>query len=224
MRLSDSYDIPEEVVQGPHSPVFEKFLRNWFGDTYAITHGELDLTFLKDLTPEERELAREMIRRNLKLKQTHVIQGVSALHDVAAAPILRRMLDDESDESRRLTIASTLWKLNGDPVFIECLNHAKVSHCNLLDGAHLLQVLWLGDERAIDFLIDLLDCKNKDWFVQYQTLGVLNRLEFGRQIAVPAREMPRQPDDYRKRRHDPAFRELMTAAVRKWNSEMKNGR
>ena len=58
MRLADSYDIPDEVSRGPHSPAFEQFLRNWFGDTYALTHGELDLSFLDDLPPEELALAR----------------------------------------------------------------------------------------------------------------------------------------------------------------------
>ena len=115
MRLPDSYDIPEEVARGPHSPAFAKFLSNWFGDTHALTHGELDLTFLEDLTAEELELAQEMVRRNLKLKYTHIIEGAAALHDIAAVPILRAMFNEESDESRRLTIAGALWKLIKDP-------------------------------------------------------------------------------------------------------------
>jgi len=163
-----------------------------------------------------------MLRRNLRLMNTHIIQGASLLHDVAAVPILRNLLEEESDPDRRLTIAGALWKLSGDPVFIECLNQARTSRCNLLEGAHLLKVLWLGDGRAIDFLIDLLDFQ--EWLVRSQALGLLNELEFGRRMGIPAREMPRQPDDYRKRRRDPAFRELMTAAVRKWNFEMKTGR
>ena len=222
MRLSDVYDIPEEVARGVHSQAFEKFLWNWFGDTYAITHGELDLRFLEDLTPDEVELAQELVRRNLKLKYTHIIQGASLLQDISSVATLRTMLQKEPDEDRRLTIAGALWQLNRDPVFVEYLNHAKLSHCSLLDGAHLLKVLWLDDERAINILIDLLDCKER--FVQYQTLSLLNSLEFDRAMNCVAREMPRQPDQYRKRRHDPAFREMMTAAVNKWNTETQNGR
>ena len=197
-----SYEIPEEIEQGAHSPAFTKFLRGWFLDTYAITHGELDITFLKELTPEELETARELIRRNLKTRYTHIVEGASALHDVEAAPILREMLDKEPEESRRLTMAGALWKIAKDPVFIDCLERAKASNGSLV-SAHLHQVLWLDDERAIDFLIDLLD--HREWLVQAPTLSLLNQLESGLRVAMPVREMPHQPDDYRRRRNDPAL-------------------
>jgi hypothetical protein len=71
------------------------------------------------------------------------------------------MLDDEPDESLRLLIAGALWKLNKDPVFIECLNRAKKNGL-LKIPFHLEQVLWLNDERAIDFLIDLLPETDQD--------------------------------------------------------------
>jgi hypothetical protein len=222
VRLSDSYDVPESVASGHHSPTFSKFLRNWFGDTTALTQGELDITFLSELTPEELSLARELIRRNLRLKHNHVIEGAAALHDLAAAPILHAMLDDESDMSRRLTIAGALWKINRDPVFIKCLQEAKSVRASIFAYVHLWQVLWLDDERAVDFLIDLLD--EKDWTVQSLTLGLLNQLESGRRMGIPAREMPHQPADYRKLRGDPAFRAQMTAAIRQWNAQSKNGR
>jgi hypothetical protein len=59
VRLSDRFDIPEEVSRGPHSPAFGKFLFSWFGDTGPLTHGELDIRFLNDLTPEELTRARQ---------------------------------------------------------------------------------------------------------------------------------------------------------------------
>jgi hypothetical protein len=64
LRLRDSYDVPSEVALGSHSRAFGEFLWNWFGDTYRITRGELDLTFLRDLTPEE-------------LEQDHIIEGAA---------------------------------------------------------------------------------------------------------------------------------------------------
>lgn len=251
MRLSDSYDVPVEVARGPHSPAFAKFLSSWFGDTYALTRGELDLTFLEDLTAEERELAREMVRLNLELKYTHIIEGVSALHDVAAAPILRAMFNEESDESRRLTIAGVLWKLVKDPIFIECLERAKSS--GSLGYFNLLMVLWLDDARAIDFLIDVLPQEDREsapwrllrWLTfrlplrpilarvyiahahhneaGFFALSLLNQLESGRQILAD-RKMWRLPSDYRMRRREADFRESMTAAIHKWNLETKNGR
>jgi hypothetical protein len=221
LRLRDSYDIPEDVAAGSHSPSFGNFLWSWFGDTYAVTHGELDLTFLDDLTPEELSLARELIRRNLRLKRNHIIEGASALHDVDAAPILLKMFHEEPDISRRLTLAGALWKINRDHVFVECLDEAKATHGGIFAFRHLLQVLWLDDERAVDFLIDLLNAK--EWMTQSMTLGLLNELEFGRRMGIPAREMPHQPADYRKMRADPAFRAQMVSAIHKRNAESKNG-
>jgi hypothetical protein len=222
LRLQEIFDVPEEIANGPQSAAFRDFLWNWFGDTRAVVNGELDLTFLKELSAEELGIARDLIRRNLKLRYVHIIEGASALDDIEAAPILRRMITDEPEESRRLTIAGALWKLVKDPVFLTCLECAKANKGPLLVGRHLLQVLWLDDERAVDFLIDLLD--HKDSFVRSSALGKLNQLEFGRRMGIPAREMPSQPGDYRKRRNDSAFRENMVAAVRKWNRSMNYGR
>lgn len=222
MRLSDTYDVPESVASGPHSPAFAKFLRNWFGDTTALTHGELDITFLNELTPEELSLARELIRRNLKLKYTHIVQGAAALHDPAAVPILHQLLDNEPDMDRRLTISGALWKINRDQAFIETLREVRAIRPSLFGYFHTLKVLWLDDERALDFLIDLLNVKDK--MVHLTALGLLNELEFGRSMpGVPAREMPHQPPDYNRLRTDPAFRAIMTEAIHRRNRESKNG-
>lgn len=222
MRLSDTYNVPESVAAGHHSPAFSKFLRNWFGDATALTHGELDFTFLNDLTSEELSLARVLIRGNLPLRQWHIIEGAAALHDAEAAPILHAMLDKESDQSWRLTISWALWKINRDPIFIECLQQAKSVRPGVFGYFHLLQVLWLGDERALDFLIDLLD--ENDRKVRSFTLALLNELEFGRRMGIHACEMPHQPGDYRKLRSDPAFRVQMAAAIRRRNAESRNAR
>jgi hypothetical protein len=222
MRLRDSYDVPEDIVSGTHSPAFANFLWNWFGDTTALTHGELDITFLKDLTPGELSVARELIRRNLRLKHNHIIDGAAALHDESAVPILRSMLAEEPTISRRLSIAGALWKINRDPVFIECLEAAKSANDDIFSYFHAFQVLWLNDERAADFLIDLLD--QKDRMTQTTALRILNEVESGKRMAIPARELPHQPSYYRKLRNDPAFRVQMAAAVRRRNEENKNGR
>ncbi len=195
-------------------------------------------------------MARELIRRNLKCRYNHIISGTWALDDVEAAPLLRALLDAESDESRRLTISGALWKLIRDPVFIECLNRAKKS--GLLGPAHLEQVLWLNDERSIDFLIDLLPQEDDDprerrllrlrdlfrytpfrrmtmrMVIEHNeptrgarwALSLLNRLETGR--LVPKAEW-RPPSYYRNRRNDLAFREMMLQAVHKSIAEMHQG-
>jgi hypothetical protein len=217
----DSYDIPEAVAAGPHSPAFARFLWNWFGNPIALSRGELDLTFLNDLTQDELSLARELIRRNLPVKHNSIFQGVEALSDVEAAPILRKMLSEETDLSWRLTISGALWRLNRDPVFIKCLEEAKSVRPSIFQGVHLWQVLWLDDERAVDFLIDLLD--QRDWPTQSMTLGLLNQLEFGHPMGIPARKMPHQPADYSRLRGDAAFRTHMVAAIHELNAKRKNG-
>lgn len=219
MRLSDCYDVPLEVISSAHSQAFNDFLWNWFGDVRAITHGELDLTFLKGLSPGELALARELLRRNLKLRQNHIVEGVAALNDVDAVPVLRRMLDHEPDESRRLLLAGALWRLVKDPVFLSCLEHAKATG-GILMSAHLKQVLWIDDERSVDLLIDLLD--QRDRRVWTQALGLLNKLEMGYRCGIPARDMQHQPEYYRKHRRDRVVRDKLTEAIRNWNREPKN--
>lgn len=92
MILSDVYEIPEAVVREPHSNAFAQFLQNWFGNSWALTRGEVDLTFLNDLTLDERQMAKDLLRRNLTLRYAHLIEGAAALDDVASIPILKGML------------------------------------------------------------------------------------------------------------------------------------
>ena len=254
MILRDSYDIPEEVSRGPHSPAMEKFLRSWFGDIRALSLGELDITFLNDLTEEELKVAREMLRRNLKLRQIHLFIGVSALHDVEAAPTLRAMIDDEPSDSRRLSMAGALWKLTRDPIFPFLLERAKASGDQNLITAHLNQVVWLDDDRALDFLIDLLADEYKEpafWravrkvaykmpfrpflartYIAHRRAKVRKDSVFALALLNrlesgwlnPAPKTGRPPSEYRELRNDPAFRRNMVAAIHKWNAESTNGR
>ena len=54
--------------------------------------------------------------------------------------------------------------------------------------------------------------------------SLLNRIEFGGPRQPVEREKWRSPSEYRRLRDDPAFRELMTVAVHRWNAETTNGR
>jgi HEAT repeat protein len=215
VQFGDRYEIPEEVVRRPYSPAFAQFLHHWFVDSFGLSRGEVDLAFLNDLTPEEIEVARELLRRNLKLKYTHIIKGVAAVRDLRSLPLLRTMLSEEPDLGRRLTIAGTLWKLARDPLFIECLDFMKESENAHLKQAHIHQILWLENDWAIDLLIDLLD--DKDKLVRSMALKMLNSLEFDRSM-VGDSELPRQASDYRLRRHEQAFRELMVRHIQHFST------
>jgi len=219
--LSDVYEIPEAVVRGPHSNAFVQFLQNWFGNSAALTRGEVDVTFLNDLTSSERQIAQDLLRRNLKLRYTHVIEGVAALGDLASIPILRAMLASEPDVSRKLTIAGALWKLDQDVVFVDCLNQMISNKNATFKQAHFHQILWLGDERAIDFLVELLE--DSDQFVRFLALSTLNGLEFERLFFVPEAKLPCGSDAYRLRRKDADFRSMMVAHLRARNVKVVNG-
>lgn len=220
MRFRDSYDVPPELLKEERSRPFRDFLWCWFADPSAVTHGQLDISFLLELSGTELASARELIRRNLKLKQTHIIQGAAALRDMSAVPILREMLDEESDDSRRLVLAGALWNLVRDPVFIACLERAKKKGGSLFAYGHINQVLWLDDERALEFLIDLLD--QRDSLVRLQVLNLLNTLELGRRVNNPA-EIVYRPDDYRNRRMDPTFRNTMVESIMSFNRKVRTG-
>jgi hypothetical protein len=105
------------LVDDPPSPAFRQYLLNWFGSN-RVSFAER-LRTANNLAPEETALARQLIRRNLKCRRSHIISGTWAPDDLEAVPPLRAMYDSEPDESRRLVIAGALWKLNKDPVFIE---------------------------------------------------------------------------------------------------------
>jgi len=95
-------------------------------------------------------------------------------------------------------------------------------------------VLWLDDERAIDFLIDLLPTDDRDYhrmrrrgiwrkvfgiardqatFTGWLALSMLNSLEAGGRFVY--REEQRPPSHYRELRNDRGFRDLMVEAVHK---------
>lgn len=241
MILRDSYDVPEEIARGPHSPAFREFLYNWFGDTVALTHGELNLGFLRELTPEELTVARELIRRNLKLRQNHIIEGAGLLADPEAVPILRKMLAKD-DGGWALVIAGALWRINRDPVFLDVIANSK-GRLSLF-GFWNWKVLWLDDERAIDILVDALPLEDREsapWrFMRRfcfrwpfrRTLGrlysahrnkglenywawtALSNLEQGHTLTLEERN---PPSYYRQRWQEPEFRAFLLDKLHKWN-------
>jgi hypothetical protein len=212
-QYSTAYDIPPGLFDEERSPAFAGFFEHWFVNIWAVSRHELELGFLEDMSPQEKDVAKDLLRRNLHLKYTHIIEGVAALHDLEAVPILREMAAIEMNPSRRLTMAGTLWKLVQDPLLVDCLTRMKKSDNVHLRSAHLRQVLWLRDERSVDLLIDFLD--DSDKFVRLLALSALNEVEFEENFLVPANQLPRQPDEYRTRRDDGAFRKMMVAHLRR---------
>jgi hypothetical protein len=185
------------------SPEFREFYGHYFVNSLGLARREVDLAFLERLDSAERGLAARLLRSNLHLRYTHIIEGFAELRDASAAGELRAMLQDEPDLSRRLTIGRTLWRLERDPSFVALLAEMIRAKSPTLRQAHLDDVLLLEDERSIHLLIDLLD--DSDSFVRFLALSHLNGIEYKKSFLVPAQELPHDAGYFRNRRTDPVF-------------------
>ena len=129
------------------------------------------------------------------------------------------MVAAEPDLSRRLTIAGTLWRLARDPLFIDLLKEMKASKNATLKQAHIHQIAWIPDGRAIDLLIELLD--DNDRIVRSWALDMLKSIESGKRSWIDLHQLHRDPEYYRTRRNDPALRGSMVESLIKRNAESK---
>ncbi len=197
-----AYDL-EPIDWTRASPVFREFFHQYFVDSRALIRGEVDLAPLTAMRAEEMELARALLRRNLRLRYSHIIDGVAHFGDLSAVPQLRALLEGEQDLSRRLTVARALWRLTSDSAFIALLSEMVASPNSILKQAHIDDVLLVKDERAIDLLIALLD--DPDSFVRSLALSRLNGLEFHKHYLLSAADLPHDPSYYRAHCRDPRF-------------------
>jgi hypothetical protein len=211
------FDIPPALKRKCKngSEALRCFYRHFFVDTYGLTRREVDLSFLKQLTPDELQIARDLLRRNLGRSYTHIIEGAAALGDIEAVPLLRSLLAQHSDLSRRLTIAGSLWKLARDPCFPNCIAEMVASGSTTLKETHVEQILWLGDERSIHHLIKLLNDGGS--FVRFLALSHLNGIEHGERFLFKA--LPTSAEEYKNRQNDDYFIDHMVNRLQKWNQQ-----
>ena len=183
------------------SPSLRAFVQNFFENTLALSRGELDLAFLKELSPADVLQARTLVQRNLHLRYTSIIEGLGLLGDASDAQSLQDLLNTETEPSRRLTIGKALWRIRRDPQFPTLLEQMIASDDVMLKQAHIDDVLLLGDHRSIAFLTRLLD--DDDPFVRHLALGTLNALEFSAHYLTPT--FPHDAEYYRTRQSDAAL-------------------
>jgi hypothetical protein len=216
--VNQFYDIPRALkrkcLRG--SEAIRLFYHHFFIDSYGLTRGEVDLCFLNKLTSDELSVARQLVRLNLHLRYTHIIEATAELRDIDAIPALREMYDTETDLSRRLTIAGSLWKLTRDQCFIECINELVACKSNTMKEAHIDQILWLGDTRSIYFLVQLLDDPGQ--FVRSLALSRLNEIEHGEFFL--GKPLPTAADEYRIRSSD---HEFVNSMVKRLGKLERNG-
>jgi HEAT repeats len=162
------------------SPALKSFYDIFFVNWTALSRREADLRFTGLLKGEELAIAKELIRRNLNRGYDHILDGAAVFRDTEVVPQLKKTLAAVADLSRRLTIAGTLWRIAKDPSFEECLREMVRSENHTLKEAHFEQIGWLGDERAIDMLIDLLSDRGD--FVRSLAVAQLNEIEHQRRF------------------------------------------
>ncbi|MCX6545913.1 MAG: hypothetical protein NTV05_16060 [Acidobacteria bacterium] len=155
-RARQFYEYPPGMIDVQRSPAFEAFCHYYVHDSFGLSRREVDLGFLRALTADEVGLARSFLRANLHTRHVHIVKGVADLEDRTCVPLLRGMLGDEQDASRRLVIAGSLWRLDRDQIFVDLLEDMlRSSQCWLIK-AHQGEILWVADYRAIDLMIQTL--------------------------------------------------------------------
>jgi len=193
------YDLGDIDIKAM-SADFQLFVQHYFVDSTGLTRGEVDLAFLERLSVPELSVARDLLRRHLHLRYTHIIAGTADLRDIAAVDDLRALLGVEPSLSGRLTIARALWRLVRDEIFYDFLVQMQQSDSPGVKQAHLDDVLLLADERAVSFLVILLD--DADSFVRSMALHHLNCLEHRKHFLLRPEDLPHDAQYYRQHRED----------------------
>ena len=196
------YDLPP-IDWDRVSPAFAEFFHHYFVDPIPLSRGEVRSAGISGLSPDDTALAASLLRRNLRLGYTHIIDGLGLLGDRGAAAQLRALLESERDLSRRLVLARNLWRLDRDAAFPAILSELAASENPTLKQAHMDDVLLLDDERAVDILVEYLD--DQDDFVRAMALTHLNSLECRTFFLMSPADLPHSAAEYRARRWEPQF-------------------
>ena len=159
------------------SQAFKNFYQNHFVDSYGLSRREVDISFFKTMTDEEREVARRLVRYNLKLRQVHLFQAAGELKDEQALPILYEQLNNNTDLSWRLSIGQAIWKINGDEMYLQLLRNLQNHPNGTMKAAHFEQVTDFKNNESIEMLFEYLD--DPDNFVRHLALSKLNYLSTG---------------------------------------------
>ncbi len=172
------YFIDIDPNSNSFSPAFKDFYKNHFIDSYGLSRGDVDTYFFSSMTTEEKEIAKRLIRQNLKLRQAHLFRASGLLQDKEALPILYEQLQNNSDFSWLMTIGQAIWNLNGDDLYPELLRQLKSHSSDTMREAHFKQVTDLKNEESIEMLFGYLE--DKSGLVKSMALSKLNYLTAGK--------------------------------------------
>jgi len=152
------------------------------------------------MTAEEMEIAKRLIRQNLKLRQSHLFRAAGLLQDKEAIPILYDQFQNNTDFSWLMTIGQAIWKLNGDELYPKLLRQLQNHPSNTMREAHFEQVTDLQNEESIEMLLAYLG--DNSGLVKSMALEKLNFI-----LAGHSEQSPKFGSDYfLSKRNDAAFK------------------
>lgn len=187
--MTTEYFIDIDPISNSFSTAFKDFYQNHFVDAFGLSRGDVDTYFYDAMTTEEKEIAKRLIRQNLKLRQAHLFKAAGILKDAEALPILYEQLNSNSDLSWRLTIGQAIWRLNRDEIYADLLRQLKKYPSDTMREAHFDQVTDLKNEESIEMLFDYLN--DKSGLVRTMTISKLNYI-----LAGQYEQQPKFDKDY----------------------------
>jgi hypothetical protein len=179
---TNKYEIDINPNSQSLSKDFKDFFHNHFVDSYGLTRNEVDTSFFKNMSAKEKEIAKNIIRKNLHLKYVHLFKASGELEDEKALPILYEFINNEKDLSWKLTIGRAIWKINKDKVYEDLLISLATSIDENLKYAHFEQLYDLGENKKIQFL-QLMTGKDETLSERRATeilCQILNKKEFSK--------------------------------------------
>ena len=176
--METPYQIDIDPNSERFSQPFKDFYYNHFVNSYGLARREVDTSFFQTMTDEEKEVAKRLIRDNLKLRQAHLFRAAGEFKDEQALPILYEQLNSNTDLSWLLSIGQAIWKINGDKIYLELLKKLLHHQSGTMKAAHFEQVTDFKDEESIEMLLDYLE--DHDDFVRQLALSKLNYLATGK--------------------------------------------
>lgn len=203
------YDVPSSTALAIRkgSNNFRSFYNHVFVHPMGVMRNEVDLSFVQELGGSEADVAKDLVRRNLHCTDVVMLEAAVALQDMEVVPDLENCLKAVPTLGQRIGIAAALWRLNRHESFPECLAEVVKTENEALKEAQIPRMQWIGDERSILLLMQLLEDRGQ--FVRFLATTRLNDIEFGDRH--PNEPLRKTADDYRARAKDPAFLRMMVS-------------
>ncbi|EAR15093.1 HEAT repeat domain-containing protein [Robiginitalea biformata] len=160
------------------SKAFKDFYQNHFINAYGLSRNEVDTYFFDSMSENDKEIAKRLIRQNLRLRQSHLFKAAGILKDKEALPILYDQLNTNTDLSWLLVIGQAIWRINGDDIYSKLLRQLKEHSSDTMREAHFDQIVDLKNKESIEMLFSYLSDKSR--LVQSMAISKLNFLSAGK--------------------------------------------